>query len=549
MEDILSTLNRNGTGLDLRALATSLVTAEIRPQQLALQRRVEADALRLTALAEVRTQLDALGSALAEIAGNPIRAVTTSTSSILPSVTDRSLLVDGTTEIEVTGLAQRQVLEFKGFSARDAVLQDGSLTIEFGSWSGTSGPQTFAPDASRTAVTLTVAAGTTLEALAEQVSEVTGLRARVLTKGDGTFSFGIVGETGANNAVRLTAAGTGPTTGGEVALSGFDTTATNATAQVQAAANAQVIVDGILISRTTNTLTDIIPGMSVALSAVVTGTITIDRDVSIAQSNMEKLVEALNDTLSLLRQVTGRAVGGAAAGDLSGDSNVQGIALGLRALIARPLTGHGDRDVNLADLGVATQRDGTLRLDQTVFDRAFTTSVEAFDAVLGDSLNSLTEGLTAGGFPGPELASGEYEFNLAVDGSATLGGARMTSIDLEAGVKLFTAAEGAVVGISVRAEVGITTGKVRFGRSFVAAAAAFLQQTMSSTGAIGQRETELNQTTSLSSDRLTQIEAKAAVLERRYLNRFAAMERSVTQFNSAGTYLTNLVRLWSRSDN
>ncbi len=549
MEDILSTLNRNGTGLDLRALATSLVTAEIRPQQLALQRRVEADALRLTALAEVRTQLDALGSALAEIAGNPIRAVTTSTSSILPSVTDRSLLVDGTTEIEVTGLAQRQVLEFKGFSARDAVLQDGSLTIEFGSWSGTSGPQTFAPDASRTAVTLTVAAGTTLEALAEQVSEVTGLRARVLTKGDGTFSFGIVGETGANNAVRLTAAGTGPTTGGEVALSGFDTTATNATAQVQAAANAQVIVDGILISRTTNTLTDIIPGMSVALSAVVTGTITIDRDVSIAQSNMEKLVEALNDTLSLLRQVTGRAVGGAAAGDLSGDSNVQGIALGLRALIARPLTGHGDRDVNLADLGVATQRDGTLRLDQTVFDRAFTTSVEAFDAVLGDSLNSLTEGLTVGGFPGPELASGEYEFTLAVDGSATLGGARMTSIDLEAGVKLFTAAEGAVVGISVRAEVGITTGKVRFGRSFVAAAASFLQQTMSSTGAIGQRETELNRTTSLSSDRLTQIEAKAAVLERRYLNRFAAMERSVTQFNSAGTYLTNLVRLWSRSDN
>jgi flagellar hook-associated protein 2 len=334
-----------------------------------------------------------------------------------------------------------------------------------------------------------------------------------------------------------------------VALSGFDTTATNAAAQVQAATNAQVIVDGILVSRTTNTLTDIVPGMSITLSAVATGTITIDRDVSIAQSNMEQLVEALNDTLSLLAQVTSRGVGGAASGPLSGDSNVQGIAQGLRALIARPLSGHGERDVNLADLGIATQRDGSLRLDQNVFDRAFSTSVEAFDAVLGDSLNSLTEGLTAGGFPGPDLASGEYEFNVALDGSATLGGARMTSIELEAGVKLYTAAEGVVAGISVRAEVGITTGKVRFGRSFVAAAAAFLQQTMSSTGAVGQRETELNRTTSISSERLTQIEAKAAVLERRYISRFAAMERSVTQFNSAGTYLTNLVRLWSRSDN
>lgn len=548
MDDILSTLNRNGSGLDLRALATSLVTAELRPQQLALQRRVEADALRLTALAEVRTQLNALGAALAEVAGNPIRAVTTSTSSILPSVTNRALLVDGTTDIEVTALAQRQVLEFKGFTARDAVLQEGSLTVEFGSWSGAPGAQTFAPDAARTAVTLTVAAGTTLEDLAEQVSEVTGLRARVLTKGDGTFSFGVVGETGVNNAIRLTAAGTGPTTGGEVALSGFDTTTANDAAQVQAAANAQVIVDGILISRTTNTLTDIVPGMSVTLSAVVSGSIRIDRDVSIAQSNMETLVQALNETLSLLRQVTSRGVGGAAAGELAGDSNVQGIALGLRALIARPLSGHGDRDVNLADLGIATQRDGSLRLDQTVFDRAFATSVEAFDAVLGDSLASLTEGLTAGGFPGPDLASGEYDFNLALDGSATLGGARMTSIELEAGVRLFTASEGVVAGISVRAEVGITTGKVRFGRSFVAAAAAFLQQTMSSTGAVGQRETELNRTTSLSSERLTQIEARAAVLERRYISRFAAMERSVTQFNSTGAFLTNLIQQWNNAD-
>lgn len=548
MDDILSTLNRNGSGLDLRALATSLVTAELRPQQLALQRRVEADALRLTALAEVRTQLNALGAALAEVAGNPIRAVTTSTSSILPSVTNRALLVDGTTDIEVTALAQRQVLEFKGFTARDAVLQEGSLTVEFGSWSGAPGAQTFAPDAARTAVTLTVAAGTTLEDLAEQVSEVTGLRARVLTKGDGTFSFGVVGETGVNNAIRLTAAGTGPTTGGEVALSGFDTTTANDAAQVQAAANAQVIVDGILISRTTNTLTDIVPGMSVTLSAVVSGSIRIDRDVSIAQSNMETLVQALNETLSLLRQVTSRGVGGAAAGELAGDSNVQGIALGLRALIARPLSGHGDRDVNLADLGIATQRDGSLRLDQTAFDRAFATSVEAFDAVLGDSLASLTEGLTAGGFPGPDLASGEYDFNLALDGSATLGGARMTSIELEAGVRLFTASEGVVAGISVRAEVGITTGKVRFGRSFVAAAAAFLQQTMSSTGAVGQRETELNRTTSLSSERLTQIEARAAVLERRYISRFAAMERSVTQFNSTGAFLTNLIQQWNNAD-
>ena len=75
-----------------------------------------------------------------------MRAVETTTASILPSVTDRNLLQDGTTEIEVTGLALRQVLEFTGFTARDAALETGTLSIEFGQWAADSSnftPQTF----------------------------------------------------------------------------------------------------------------------------------------------------------------------------------------------------------------------------------------------------------------------------------------------------------------------------------------------------------------------------------------------------------------------
>ena len=539
--DLLTALNKNGSGLNLGSLAQTLATAEVAPRQAALARRIEGDAVKLSALGQLRAQVTGLGSTLASVAVEPVLTVTTSAASILPSVTDRNKLQGGTTEVEVVQLAQRQVLEFTGFSAAEATVAPGRLTVELGSWKD----GVFSGDGARS-VTLDVAEGTTLAQLAEQLSGISGVTARVLNKGDGSYSLGLVSETGAGNALRLTASGDAGT--GDLALTALDTTSRNAEVQVQAAGDAKVIVDGILISRSGNTLNDVLPGMSLTISSVGSGSLGVAREAATAQRHLETLIGGLNQTFSLLSSLTASGVNGATSGDLAGDRAIKALEQSLRNLLARPLTGFGGKPVTLAEMGVQTQKDGSLTLNTTTFTRAFEAAPERMDAILGDSLVSLTEGLSVSGVPDDGLAAGLHEFKVAADGSATLDGYRMSAVPLADGRIGYTAQEGPVRQLSVVADAGVTAGRLQFGRSFLAELATVLDQATANDGAISGRESGLTAATADATQQLEALDARAAILERRYMTRFAAMEQVVTRMNNTGSYLKNLVSLWNKAD-
>jgi flagellar hook-associated protein 2 len=541
--DLLSSLNKNGSGLNLRELAQTLVNAETTPRMSALQKKVEAESVKLSALGQVRGQFSALSSVLADIASNPVLTVATTSAALMPRVTDRNKLVTGTVPIEVQSLATRQVLEFGGFSSAGEVFEGGSLTVERGKWDKATST-TFTPDAGGGAVTIDFQPGTTLEEVAARLSKVPGITARVLNKGDGTFSLGLVGELGEANGLRLTAgAGDGS---GAASLSRLDTTADNAARQVQAAGDARMIVDGITISRATNTLTDVLPGMEITLSGVVSGSLTVERDSSVARASVEKLVAGLNETIGMLKSLTQRGFGGGEAGELAGDRNVEALEQSLRRLIATPLVGHGDRPVSLVDLGVATQKDGLFRFDPPAFDRTFASRAGDFDALLGDNLRSMTEGVRVAGTADRALAAGDYAFRIDAAGNATLGGYRMLGLDAGGGNRTFVATGGPVRGLSLTVEPGVTSGTVRFGRSLVGAMSDLLSQESATTGSIGRRESEISASSTTNQQRIESLEARAAVLEKRYLTRFAAMEQAISRMNSTGGYIQNMVDLWSK---
>jgi flagellar hook-associated protein 2 len=541
--DLLSSLNKNGSGLNLRDLTRTLVAAETSPRLSALQKKVDSETVKLSALGQVRGQFAALTATLSDIARNPVLTVTTSTGSIMPKVTDRNKLVGGAVPIEVKALATRHVLEFGGFSSGQQVLEAGRLVVERGRWD-TQTSSVFTADEGRQPAVIDIEPGTRLDDLAGMLSKVYGITARVLNKGDGTFSLGIVGELGAANGLRLTASqGDGS---GTASLSVLDTTATNAERQVQGAGDARMIVDGIAISRPTNTLKDVLPGMEITLSGTVSGSLTVERDASVAQSGVEKLVAGLNDTIGLLRSLTQRGVGGGIAGELAGDRNIEALEQSLRSLIATPLIGHGDRPVSLVDLGVATQKDGRFRFDPPAFDRTFAARASDFDALLGDNLRSLTDGARVTGVPDRSMASGDYPFKVNGDGSATLGGFQMLGLDLGGGARTFVATSGPVRGLALTIDPGVTSGTVRFGRSLVGAMAQMLSEASGTTGSIGRRETEIGSATTANQQRIEALEAKAAVLEKRYLTKFAAMEQAITRMNSTGGYIQNLVDMWSK---
>lgn len=539
--DLLSALSRNGSGLNLRDLARTLTQAETAPKMDAIRNRMTRDEQRMTALGQVRAQFDALGQAMAQAASNPIMTVSTTSAGVLPRVTDRQRMSPETLPIDVQRLAKRQVLEFGGLSSLTTPVEAGRLRVEFGEWGEGAA---FDADPARQSITLDIRPGTTLADLARSLSSLPGITARALDKGDGTVSLGIVSETGASNAIRLSV---DQASGGEgMPLSSFDMSGGPGARQVQAATDALVLVDGIAVTRPDNLIRDVMPGVDVTLSATGPAMLSIEREEGAARANVQTLIDGLNGVLSLMQSLTQRGVGGGVAGPLAGDRAMESLQSQIRSLLAAPLNGFGDRPIFLADLGIATERNGQLRFDPPAFDRTFRLSPARFDALFGDVLTSLTPGLSVRGNPSRALQSGDLDFRTDAAGNATLAGNRMLGLDLGQGRMVQIALTGPVEGLSIMAEPGVTTGTLRFGRSLVGSLAQMIDQARSGNGNLGRREADLTRASQSGSEQIAALEARAALIEKRYLTRFAAMEQAVTQMNGTGQYLKNLQDMWSR---
>ncbi len=537
--DLLSTLNKGGTGLNLRELAQTLASSETAPQIDRLQRAQENDSLRLSGMAQVRAQFDALGATLVQAAGNPVLTVETDTAALAPRVTDRAALVTGSVSLDVASLARPQVLEFAGFTSSTQTLAAGDLTLEFGAWSG----DDFAVNAARDSLTLTLGPGSTLQGLAETLNRLPGVTAQILDKGDGTVSLGVLTDTGAQNALRLRAQDAG---GEGLSLAAFDTTTANAARQVQAAGDAQFWVNGIAVTRPSNQISDILPGVEVSLLAATSGTLRVDRNGSAARENVQTLIAGLNDTLGLLRGLTRTGGSDGAAGELAGERNLQALEGALRRLIAQPIAGFANRPISLAELGIATERNGSLRFDPPAFDRTFATRASDFDALFDNKLRALSGRAEVTGTPAVGLQAGDLRFERDAAGNATLDGFRMSGFQLRDGRLGHTVLAGPARGLSVITPPDLTSDTVRFGRSFAESLAILLDDAVSGAGLIGRRENDIDRQNTQRAERIEMLETRAALVEKRYLSRFAAMEQAVSQMNSTASYLQNLVDMWSR---
>lgn len=542
--DILTTLNKNGSGLNLTGLTSSLVTAEIAPLQKAQKAKVDKANLSISTLGQVRSQLQGVQTALQAVAASPVLKAVSGNSGVQVTVTDPAKIVNTTRSIGVVQTAQRQVLEFKGFASADALVGAGQLTVEVGAWyDDAAGAKQFAVNPDSTANRFDIAEGTTLSQLAERLDALPGVAARVIDKGNGSFSLGVVSEPGAGSGLRFAAV---PTVAG---LSAFDTTATNDAVQIQAAQDAVVTVDGIAVFRPTNSIKDLIPGATLDISAPAgtTTTVGFSRDLETARTNLSYLVEQLNATRAKLNEVSQRAVNGATPGPLVGDQTIERLKADLSRLIAAPITGFGAAPVFLSDLGVTTQRDGTLKLMAQDFEDAFKADPQKFDALFANRIGSDTAGVEVKGLVGADVAAGRHDFvRDPVTGRATLGGYRTLAIPLADGRRQYAVLDGPFTGLTVTTPDGVDSATITFGRSLISSLDVMTTKALS--GSIATRETEFGARITEANAKLSELDIRSEKLTKRYLSRFTAMEASISTMKSTGNYLTNLVAQWNKSN-
>lgn len=541
--DYLSSLNKSGSGLNLNEIVTGLVDAEIIPKTNIIDRSLASTESSISALGRLRTRYEDLKGALETFNQTEFISVASSDSAVSLSLDDPNKVVEGIANIKVNALAERQVVEFGGFAARDTSIGSGTLTLEFGSWSEGQ-TMDFTANADQQARSLTIPQAATLDDLAAILGEVSGVSARVLDKGDGTFSLGIATDVGATSAIRLTAANASN-------LVAFDMTNNIADVQIAGARNAELQVDGISVSRATNDISDLIGGVTLSLHATTTGfaKVAIAKDDALARETISNLVEQLNGMTQLLNEETAVASGGAKAGALAGDRTITALRHQLAQVTTTPLKGHGPNEIYLSQLGVRTERNGSLTLDADAFNDVFARDPSILSAVFSDSFLSDNPNVEVSGQRRPTTESGSYSFVVDPDtGIARLGGKEIASAILDDGRIEYASTTGATAGITLTMQPDQSEATVGFGQSLVSMLFEQVETILSTSGGLARREDKLGETLVLTATSLKELETQSEKLETRYRAKFSAMERAVSQLNATGSFLTNLVDSWNNSD-
>lgn len=350
-----------GSGIDTASLVASLVQATREPKEGAITSRQSLNSARISALASAIGSLDTFADALTAVLSDA--AYTGTPNSNDASIASVSLLSGGTpqglpAQLTVEQLATSRVLNSSATAGATGTspVGTGSITIT------TQGGQT---------QTITIdSTNNSYAGLAAAVNASgTGVTARVVTDASGTRLV-FKGETGADNDFALSVSGAAS---GSV-LEGLAWNGTNSATMSSTSApqNARITLDGVEYEYASNSVDGAIPYLRIDLNKASPGTtvtLSMSQPTAGLSDLLKEFVDAYNTLMKALNTATAAGTDQSNAGVLNGVSGVRDMKKQLAALTSTPLASTGTYRT-LADIGVTTNRDGTLSLDTAMLARA-----------------------------------------------------------------------------------------------------------------------------------------------------------------------------------
>jgi flagellar hook-associated protein 2 len=331
--------NGLGQGIDVAAfVAAALAGDQANITQVQNQKSSLDD--KNKALAQITTELQALQSAaftLRDPLGSLSAQSATSSNTSVLGATASSTAVSGTHSIVVNSLATTSSYYTDPVATSSTTLTNGSFSFKV----GTGAPTTVTIDSTNN----------TLDKLAVAINNLSaGVRASVINDANGSRLALVSNTTGAP---------------GDLTVSG-NTAGLNFNKAV-IGANASLVVDGIPISSTSNTVSSAINGVTLNLSSPApssTVNVTVAPDTSKAIDAINQFVSAYNTAIKDVNSQFQVNADGTTGGPLNGDGSVREAQGTLLAAITFSISGNNGI-VNLASLGVNLNNDGTLGVDQS----------------------------------------------------------------------------------------------------------------------------------------------------------------------------------------
>lgn len=361
-----------GSGMDISTMVTSLVNAEVSPKTALLTKRQASVTAEISAVGTLKSALSEFKSAVDQL-GNmsdfEARSTSLSTDDYI-SASAEDDAAPGRYNINVTQLASAQRVKSGEFSGADAVMGTGTLNLSVGdsSFSVEIGEdaQSLADvrDAINDAAGNTGVSATIINADAEDGSTVSRL---VLTSDSPGTSKGLsLSVEGASDGAGLSQLAFSTADDGS-----FSTTvADGGPEQVDAAQDAKLEVMGETITRSSNSISDAIDGISLTLKDVGETTLTIAEDTSAAEKKVQGFVDAYNSMAETLNSLGKYDASTQTGGALLGDATLRNVQSTLRRQMGDTVAGAGLSYSSLAEIGITTTRTGTLEFDSSDFQKA-----------------------------------------------------------------------------------------------------------------------------------------------------------------------------------
>ncbi|HMI20736.1 MAG TPA: flagellar filament capping protein FliD [Sphingomonas sp.] len=538
-----------GSGIDTTTLVSQLVSASYDPKVSAITDQQTANTAKISTLGTLTSGIDAFASALQSlVAGGTLKSQpSTSDSSILTATTQAGTNLSAlSAQIEVRQLATAQSLVSTTLLTAATPVGEGSLTLKVGT--GTSAP-TF-----NIAIT---AANNTMSGLAAAINATntgatpSGVTATVVTDSSGARLV-IKGQTGAANSFSLAANDDASTDLTRFASTGAGEQMT----QAQPAQDAIVRMDGVDSSHSSNSIGDLIPGVTLNLVSAKVGTtvnLGLTRPTDAITQAVGDYVSAYNSLKAELSAATAVGSGGTGQGPLYGNAAIRQMQTQLSKITSTALSSYPNGPQTLAEIGVSTGQDGTLTVDSTKLATALATYPDAVEAMFNPtqrSDNPLIKVTSAIGNTKP----GTYTVSSIVLGPP-VGGKLGVGVDQTSFLPSSTDPSGLVASITsvapglaiqVLGNVGTATITIDAGLSGILQG---IRDSLRATGGVldSLSASLTNQTKSLA-DAQTKLQTQESAYKDQLTDQFSTMNTRVASYKSIQSYMTQQIAAWSKSD-
>jgi len=370
-----------GSGLDVAGLVDKLVAAEGEPVKVRLDRKEVRLQAGLSAMGTFKGAVSGFQSSL-EALRNPDTFgnldVTISDEEKLAATAGKDAQ-PGDYEIEVLQLARAHKLSSRSLESDRLPLGTGSLTIQLGHFDVGSKRFVMNPDMPAKTITITDE-NASLRGIQETINKSeAGIRASVINDGNGyrlVLSSLVAGN---DNSIRIKVNDNDTTDQDMSGLSVFAYEPDNLQAaglnmsEVVATQDAELEVDGIFVSRSSNDIDDVIDGLTLGLKPGSEGSVNrlhIEMSTANVTEAVNNFISKYNEMIDVVDGLTSYDPETKTAGPLSGDASIRGVISQIRRTLGDNFSNVNSKYDSLSSIGINTQRDGKLVLDSAKLQAA-----------------------------------------------------------------------------------------------------------------------------------------------------------------------------------